>query len=48
MWADRLEQAIAAVLARGIRTRDIAGALPANASTSAMGAAILEELKALA
>ena len=47
-WADKLDQAISAVLAKGIRTRDIAGAEPANASTSDMGAAILNELQALA
>jgi 3-isopropylmalate dehydrogenase len=47
-WAGKVDRAIAAVLARGIRTRDIAGGLPANASTSQMGAAILQELQALA
>jgi 3-isopropylmalate dehydrogenase len=47
-WADRVDRAIAAVLARGIRTRDIAGDGPANASTGQMGAAILAELKLLA
>lgn len=46
-WADKLDKAIAAVLARGIRTRDIAGGAAANASTAQMGAAILTELKAL-
>ena len=44
-WADRIDQAIAAVLANGIRTRDIAGDRPANASTAQMGAAILKELQ---
>ncbi len=47
-WADRLDQAIAAVLAKGIRTKDIAGDKSANASTAQMGAAILGELQALA
>jgi 3-isopropylmalate dehydrogenase len=47
-WADKLDQAIAAVLAKGIRTRDIAGGQPANATTGQMGTAILTELKALA
>ncbi len=46
-WADKVDRAIAAVLAKGIRTRDIAGGKPANASTGQMGAAILAELKAL-
>ncbi len=47
-WADKLDEAIAAVLAKGIRTKDIAGGKPANASTAQMGAAILGELQALA
>ena len=47
-WADKLDQAIAAVLAQGIRTKDIAGSQPANATTTQMGAAILGELKKLA
>ncbi len=47
-WADKLEQAISAVLAKGVRTKDIAGGQPANASTTDMGAAILKELQALA
>jgi 3-isopropylmalate dehydrogenase len=47
-WADRLDQAISAVLAKGIRTKDIAGGQEANASTAQMGAAILTELQALA
>ncbi len=47
-WAGKIDQAIAAVLAKGIRTRDIAGGGTANASTSQMGAAILRELQALA
>ena len=36
-WADKLDQAIAAVLAKGIRTKDIAGSQPANATTTADG-----------
>jgi hypothetical protein len=47
-WAEKLETAIARVLAKGIRTRDIAGGMPANASTSQMGEAILSELMGLA
>ena len=47
-WADKLDQAIAAVLAKGIRTKDIAGDKTANASTAQMGAAILGELQVLA
>jgi 3-isopropylmalate dehydrogenase len=47
-WAGKIDQAIAAVLAKGIRTRDIAGGGTANASTAQMGAAILKELQALA
>lgn len=47
-WADKIDRAIAAVLAKGIRTRDIAGGGTANASTAQMGAAILRELQALA
>jgi 3-isopropylmalate dehydrogenase len=47
-WADKLDQAISAVLAKGLRTKDIASVdMPANASTTEMGAAILKELKAL-
>ena len=45
VWADRIERSIAAVLAKGARTRDIAGQRAANASTAEMGAAILEELR---
>ncbi len=44
-WAAKIEQAIAQVLAQGTRTKDIAGAAPANASTAQMGAAILTEIK---
>jgi 3-isopropylmalate dehydrogenase len=48
-WADKLEQATAAVLAKGLRTKDIASAdAPANTSTTQMGDAILKELQALA
>jgi 3-isopropylmalate dehydrogenase len=46
-WADRLDQAISAVLAKGLRTKDIAGDLPANTNTTQMGEAILKELQAL-
>ena len=45
-WADKVEQAIANVLAKGLRTRDIAGG-GAHVSTRDMGAAILAELKSL-
>ena len=47
-WADKVDRAIAAVLAKGLRTPDIAGDRPANASTAQMGQAILKELQALA
>jgi 3-isopropylmalate dehydrogenase len=47
-WADKLDQAISAVLANGLRTKDIAGDMPANTNTTQMGDAILAELKALA
>ncbi|MBG1233576.1 3-isopropylmalate dehydrogenase [Aestuariivirga litoralis] len=47
-WADKLDQAISAVLAKGLRTKDIAGDKPANATTSQMGEAILQEIQALA
>ena len=47
-WADKLDQAISAVLARGLRTKDIAGDIAANTNTTQMGEAILHELKALA
>ena len=47
-WADKLDQAISAVLAKGLRTKDIAGDVPANTNTSQMGEAILKELQALA
>lgn len=44
-WAERIEAAVAAVLARGLRTADIASG-GETATTRAMGGAILEELKA--
>ena len=47
-WADKLDQAISAVLAKGHRTKDIAGDIPANTNTSEMGEAVLKELQALA
>jgi 3-isopropylmalate dehydrogenase len=47
-WADKLDMAISAVLAKGLRTKDIAGDIAANTNTSQMGDAILEELQALA
>ena len=42
--ADRLEQAIAAVLEQGYRTADIAGPGDERVSTSGMGDAVLKEL----
>jgi 3-isopropylmalate dehydrogenase len=45
-WAQRIEAAIAASLAKGLRTADIAAAGTEPVGTRAMGAAILEELKA--
>jgi 3-isopropylmalate dehydrogenase len=48
-WADKLDAAISAVLAKGLRTKDIASEeQPANASTTQMGEAILKELQAAA
>ena len=47
-WADRLDQAISAVLAKGLRTKDIAGDIPANTNTAQMGDAVLKELQDLA
>ncbi len=44
--ADRVEQAIAGVLAKGIRTGDIAGDATESVSTAQMGDAILAELQA--
>src|SRR5512143_2749484 len=46
-WADKVDQAIAAVLAKGLRTKDIAQGSQKTIGTSEMGAAILTELKAL-
>ncbi len=48
VWAEKLDEAISAVLAKGLRTKDIAGDQPANCNTQEMGAAILKELQALA
>jgi 3-isopropylmalate dehydrogenase len=45
-WAERIETAIANVLGKGLRTADIAGTPGEAVSTRAMGAAVLEELKA--
>ena len=47
-WADKVDTAIANVLAKGIRTKDIAAKDEKTVTTKEMGAAILEELKALA
>ena len=47
-WADKLDQAISAVLAKGLRTKDIAGDVSANTNTSQMGDAIVKELQVLA
>jgi 3-isopropylmalate dehydrogenase len=47
-WADKLDTAISAVLAQGLRTKDIAGDSPANTNTSEMGDAILKALQAAA
>src|SRR5204862_6995412 len=47
-WADKLDQAIAAVLAKGLRTKDIAQGSEKAIGTQEMGAAILSELSALA
>jgi 3-isopropylmalate dehydrogenase len=47
-WADKLDAAISAVLAKGLRTKDIAGDVAANTNTQQMGDAILSELQALA
>jgi 3-isopropylmalate dehydrogenase len=44
--ADKLEGAIAAVLDKGLRTADIKGNAPTSISTTEMGDAILNELKA--
>ena len=45
--ADKVDQAIAAVLARGLRTADIKSEGTTAVSTSQMGEAILTELQAL-
>jgi 3-isopropylmalate dehydrogenase len=47
-WADKLDGAIAAVLAKGLRTKDIAQGDEAVIGTQAMGKAIIAELAALA
>jgi 3-isopropylmalate dehydrogenase len=44
--ADRIEAAIASVLAKGLRTADIKGDQPSHLSTSGMGDAIVAELAA--
>jgi 3-isopropylmalate dehydrogenase len=43
-WADELDRAIAGVLSRGLRTKDIAAPGEASISTGAMGDAVLAEL----
>ncbi|MFZ0728530.1 MAG: isocitrate/isopropylmalate family dehydrogenase, partial [Methylovirgula sp.] len=43
--ADRIERAIARVLAKGLRTADIKGDAPKSVSTSEMGDAIVGELR---
>jgi 3-isopropylmalate dehydrogenase len=45
--ADKVEQAIAAVLANGLRTADIKSEGTTAISTTEMGEAILKELQAL-
>ena len=45
--ADKLDQAIAAVLAKGLRTADIKSEGTISASTQQMGEAILKELQKL-
>ncbi len=47
-WADKLDAAISVVLAKGLRTKDIAGDQPANTNTQQMGDAVLKELQAIA
>jgi 3-isopropylmalate dehydrogenase len=44
-WADRIDSAISAVLAKGLRTRDIAAKGEKAVTTKEMGAAILEALQ---
>ena len=46
-WADNVDTAIAKVLAKGLRTKDIAAKDEKTVSTKVMGAAILAELQAL-
>jgi 3-isopropylmalate dehydrogenase len=46
-WADKMDQAIANVLAKGLRTKDIAQAGDTVIGTTQMGEAIREELAAL-
>jgi len=46
-WADKLDKAISAVLAQGLRTKDIAGDRPSNCTTTQMGEAILKALQSL-
>jgi 3-isopropylmalate dehydrogenase len=45
--ADKLDAAISAVLAKGLRTADIKSEGTTSVSTSQMGEAILKELQAL-
>jgi 3-isopropylmalate dehydrogenase len=45
-WADKIDQAIATVLAKGLRTRDIARQGEVTVGTGEMGDAILKELRA--
>jgi 3-isopropylmalate dehydrogenase len=47
-WADRLERAVASVLAHGLRTRDIATGGETVVTTREMGRAIMGELQAQA
>ena len=44
-WADKIDQAIATVLAKGLRTRDIARQGEVTVGTGEMGDAILKELR---
>ena len=46
--ADVVDQAIAAVLAQGLRTKDIASAGATVVNTQQMGAAVLKEMQTLA
>jgi len=46
--ADMVDQAIAAVLAKGLRTKDIAPEGAETVNTQQMGAAVLKEMQALA